>query len=155
MRPIALLSALSLVGCASTSKDVVPTQSDSEFFRGTTSQQLEKFAKYDIETQYHLLVVGNQIVHPPAIYLVHEFAKRGSSVIPLLSHELAKAKEEATIRDIVAVLAEMRYLNAYDATADAGLIALVDARIASMRGQWKPIAQRLRRELGDSSGVLR
>lgn len=140
---IALFFALFFLGCAPKEAEVVPTQLHRDFFHLPTSEQVKRFHEYDIETQYELLVVGNQVVHPPAIYLAEEFAKQGKSIVPLLRNKLAEAKQEATVRDVVGILAEMHRLRTYDVASDANLMALVKERTAAMRGQWKPVTQHM------------
>lgn len=150
MQRLAISLVFILFGCVSSNADVVSSKFDDDFFRLSTSEQLRRYHGYDIEIRYELLVVGNQIVHPPAIYLVQEFAKQGPSAIPFLQSKLEQAKEEASIRDIVAILVEMHRLKLYDETINKSLKALVENRANSMRGQWKPVTQRMLQEMRDS-----
>ena len=151
MQRLVMCLAFILFGCVSRNADVAPSQFDGDFFRLSTSEQIRRFQGYDLEIRYELLVVGNQIVHPPAIYLVQEFAKQGPSAIPFLQSKLAQAKEEASIRDIVAILAEMHRLKSYDESINTSMKALVENRVSSMQGQWKPVTQRMLQEIGGSS----
>jgi hypothetical protein len=144
---IALFCVLLLVGCISNESEITPSQFDRDFFRLTTNEQVRKFHEYDVETQYELVIVGNQIVHPPAIYLTEEFAKQGRAIVPFLRSRLMTAKREVTVRDIVAILAEMDRLRLYEVGNDASLMAVVEERTAAMRGQWKPVTQRMVEEI--------
>ena len=146
-RAVALSCLLLLSGCVSNASEIAPSQFDRDFFRLPTGEQVKKFHEYDLPTQYELLIVGNQVVHPPAMYLVQEFAKRGKSIVPFLSDKLASAKEEATVRDIISVFAELDRLKLYEVGKDASLMALIEQRTAAMRGQWKPVTQRMVEEM--------
>ena len=146
---IIILFALLVMACESNNADVVPNKYDHDFFRKTTSEQIVQFSKHSLEVQYELLVVGNQIVHPPAMYLIPEFAKHGEAAIPFLFEKLTQAKEEASIRDIVAILAEMRRLKLYSETENSDLKKLIDNRVAAMSGQWKEATEEM---LADING---
>ena len=143
-RIIPLLCTLFLLGCFSHDSEIEPNQFHREFFFSqTTDEEVKRFHEYDPETQYELLIVGNQVVHPPALYLAEEFAKQGKSIVPLLRGKLAAAKQELTVRDIVLVLGDMQRLGFYDVRGNASLIALVQERIATMQSDWKLTAQRM------------
>lgn len=144
---IGLLCIIFLFGCFSNESEIMPSQFDREFFRLSTAEQVKIFHRYGPEVQYDLLIVGNQIVHPPAFYLVEEFAKEGIFVVPILRSKLAAAKRESTIRDVVAILAEMQRLGSYEVKDDASLMDLVGQQIASMQGQWKPVTLRMFEEI--------
>ncbi|MDB0574078.1 hypothetical protein LBW59_25470 [Ralstonia solanacearum] len=144
---ISLLCTLFLLGCVSNESEITQSQFDREFFRLSTAEQVKKFQGYDLETQYELLIVGNQVVHPPALYLAEEFAKQGKSIIPFLRSKLAATKQESTVRDVVAVLAEMQRLGSYEVKGDASLVAFVKERIAGVQGQWRPVAQHMLDEI--------
>ncbi len=141
---VAFLFILALAACAA---EIETSEFDREFFRMSTSEQIEKFSKFDLQVQYRLVVVGNQVVHPPALYLTQEFAKRGVVAIPLLSAELTNAQSELTVRDIVAILAEMRRLHVYDVKENVQLMALVRDRVASMKGQWRLLTDGMEQEI--------
>ncbi|WP_013207825.1 hypothetical protein [Ralstonia solanacearum] len=144
---ISLLCTLFLLGCVSNGSEITPSQFDREFFRLSTAEQVKKFQGYNPDTQYELLIVGNQVVHPPALYLAEEFAKQGKSIIPFLRSKLAATKQESTVRDVVAVLAEMQRLGSYEVKCDASLMAFVEERVAGMQGQWKAATRHMLEEI--------
>ncbi|WP_155518285.1 hypothetical protein [Ralstonia solanacearum] len=144
---ISPIFTLLLLGCVSNDSEIQPSQFDREFFRLPTTEQVKKFQGYAPETQYELLIVGNQVVHPPALYLAEEFAKQGKSIIPFLRSKLAATKQESTVRDVVAVLAEMQRLGSYEVKGDASLMAFVEERVAGMQGQWKAATQHMLEEI--------
>lgn len=145
-----MLMALSIIllGCAPRDAALFPTQLHRDFFRLPSADQIIAFQEYDVATQYELLIVGNQVVHPPAIYLARELARRGKAIVPFLSVKLKNTQNELTIRDIVATLTEMHRLGLYDIRQDARLESLVKERIASMQSVWKPVVQRMAEEMG-------
>ena len=139
---IPLLCTLFLLGCFSYNSEIEPNQFHREFLLGLSmDEQVERFHEYDPETQYELLIVGNQVVPPPAQYLAGAFAKQGKSIVPFLRAKLAAAKKELTVRDIVVVFCDMQRLGTYDVKGDASLIALVEERIATMQSDWKLTVQ--------------
>ena len=148
MRQVMTLICLIFFGaCISNDPEFAPSQFDRDFFNLTTNEQIKQFSKYGIETQYELLVVGNQVVHPPALYLIEEFARKGETVIPFLHTKLNQAKRDVAVRDIVAILSEMQRLRTYDVQGDASLMALAENRIAAMQGKWKLVTQHMIEEI--------
>lgn len=144
---VSLLCTLFLLGCIPNESEVEPSQADRDFFRQSTSEQVKKFNEFGPETQYELLIVGNQLVHPPALYLAEEFARQGKAIIPFLRSKLTAANKDATVRDVVAILSEMQRMGSYEVKSDASLMALVEERLATMQGQWKPVTQRMVEEI--------
>ncbi|MHA6881788.1 hypothetical protein [Ralstonia pseudosolanacearum] len=143
----ALLLCAFLFGCNSGDSEIEPNQFDRDFFHLSTEAQVKKFHEYDMKTQYELVIVGNQVVHPPAIYLAEEFAEQGEAAIPFLRDKLASTKKEVTIRDIVAIFTEMHRLKSYKFSNDSSLMRLVDERVNSMQGQWKSVTVQMLQEI--------
>lgn len=112
------------------------------FYKKPLKERIDTFGSYDLGSQYQIFVCGNQMIHPPAIYLDESFAKEGSSAVPLLRKKLIQADDDLTVRDIVLVLAEMNYQHAYNVAKDPGLVKLMVAKVNGMHDQeWKDIAQ--------------
>ena len=117
------------------------------FFRLPPKDQIAEFPKRDLENQYAVLICGNQALHPPAIYLAEPFAHEGSAAVVFLKEKLSKPQGDLTVRDIVAVLSEMRRQQTYNVAADADLMRLVEERIASMKDDtWKRYVEQQVRE---------
>jgi len=108
-----------------------------EFFRLPTHDQRDRFGKFDAETQYKLLLFGNDVMHPPALYLATEFAKQGPSLVPSLENKLRNERKEQAIRDIVLVLSEMDGLRVYSVSRDSALMDLLVRRTNEMHGAWR------------------
>lgn len=147
----ALLCVMLCWGCVPSTSEYAWNEFHREFFHTTTAKMVERFRGYDLETQFELFIVGNQIVHPPTLHLAREIAKRGPSLVPFLRRKLATTKNELTIRDIVLVLVEMDHLKLYDVSKDTLLIALAEKRTASMQSLWKSTTQRYVEEIRNSS----
>jgi hypothetical protein len=118
------------------SPDVKPSKMVSDFFHVTLSEQVGQFKNYSLDEQYELYIFGNQVVHPAASYLARPFAEQGPVIVPFLKEKL-EAAEEATVRDIIVILAELAYLKLYDFSKDQELMTLMDQRAANMQGIWK------------------
>jgi len=109
----------------------------SDYFQLSMASQIAEFKNHSIDEQYELYIYGNQVVHPPAIYLARPFAEQGSSIVPLLSAKLRATEKETTIRDIAAVFSEVSKLKLYDFSKDPELMQLLDQRANAMHGVWK------------------
>src|SRR5262245_7788499 len=57
------------------------------------------FRQSDLDTKYRLYLCGTQAVHPPAFFLVEEFAKDGERAVDFLEKKLAETSVDATVRD--------------------------------------------------------
>ncbi|MGC1547038.1 MAG: hypothetical protein WA777_00765 [Rhodanobacter sp.] len=114
----------------------------STFYEMPLKQRLATFDSYSLDNQYQIFICGNQVVHPPAIYLAEPFARRGANAVPFLKAKLAQASDDLTIRDIVLVFVEMKRLNTYSISNDAFLAALVKRKVDDMRdANWRAVAQ--------------
>jgi hypothetical protein len=79
-------------------------------------------------------------MHPPARYLARPFAERGAEVVPYLRIRLAETKNELTLRDIAAILVELKQLENYDFSED-NIVDMLDEKEKSMRGPWKNVVR--------------
>jgi hypothetical protein len=143
MRKIIILFPLFfLLGCISMKSEIQPSQFDREFFQLTTAERKNQFNRYDMETQYELLIIGNQLVHPPALYLSMEFAKHGQKAIPFLRNKLISSKYDVTVYDLVVIFSEMQRIGSYNVKTDTSLIELIEYRISLMDGLIKELTQK-------------
>lgn len=129
--------AFFLAGCIPHGADVTVNASIKDYFRMPMAEQIKEFKNHNLEEQYQLFLYGNQVVHPPAIYLAQPFAEQGPTIVPFLREKLGSAKDEATIRDIAQVFSELARLKLYDFSADGALMELLDKRASQMKGMWK------------------
>ncbi|KJV34833.1 hypothetical protein [Luteibacter yeojuensis] len=112
------------------------------FFGDSTTARDEAFKSYDMESQYQIVMCGNQVLHPPAMELATLFAGQGAAVVPLLKAKLSRADDDLTIRDIVYVFSEMKRLHAYDPAGDAELSMLMARKVDGMHyNGWKTLVQ--------------
>jgi hypothetical protein len=115
----------------------------STFYEKPLRERIASFDSYSLDNQYQIFICGNQMLHPPAIYLARPFAGRGEIAVPLLKAKLMQASDDLTIRDIVRVFVEMKRLNTYDASKDSVLAALISRKVAGMHDSgWRDIAQK-------------
>lgn len=142
-RTIAILMLLANAGCgmaAGLKKECKPIV--QTFFQMPLKDRMEKFGTYTLEEQYRIFICGNQVMHPPAIYLAGPFAKQGSRAVVLLKAKLASAKDDLTIRDIILVFTEMQRRDTYDVAGDKALIALITDSVRVIQDKdWRRIAQ--------------
>lgn len=111
----------------------------SDFYHMTTAEQISQFKNHSLDEQYELFIFGNQEVHPPAIYLAPQFAKRGPTVVPFLRAKLESVQNEETVRDIVTILAELARMKLYDFSKNVELMELLEQKANNMQGIWKKI----------------
>lgn len=115
----------------------------STFYGKPLKERITTFESYNLENQYQIFICGNQVVHPPAIYLAEPFAKQGVIVVPLLKLKLENADDDLTVRDIVLVFAEMHRQHSYNVSEDTGLVKLMIEKVNGMHdSEWRAIAQR-------------
>ena len=135
----ALVLALLLVSCTMRGPDLATGNRYADFFRSTTTEQIRKFKNFGVDEQYSLFLYGNQVMHPPALYLARPFALNGLKAIPFLEAKLLATKSELTIRDISKLVLEIATLNQCDFPYDSDLVALLSKRANAMGGIWKNV----------------
>jgi len=147
---LALMVALISTSCTSSDgvmSDKTPVKL-RQVFVAPIDQQLETFPSYDFETQYRLYIYGNQKVEPPALYLIRPFAAEGATIVEPLQRRFVMASDEATIRDIVLVFADMKHLGSYDVTGDKALMDMMWQRVGRMKDEfWREFCERELRSL--------
>jgi len=133
---------LVLFGCTSIACAMQPNKFVEEFYTKnlSSSDQISQFKNYSIEEQYELYKFGNQVVHPPAIYLARALAQQGSVIIPFIKGKLATEEDEVSIRDIILIFSELAQLKLYDVSNDKELMNLLTQKVNNMQGIWKNIS---------------
>jgi hypothetical protein len=112
------------------------------YFGKPNKDYVRQFQNYDIESQYAIYICGNQIVHPPAIYLAKAFAMEGKEVVDFLSAKLINAKDDLTIRDIILVFRYMHWLKTYDVLGDKHLVDhIIESSERVQDEEWKRIVK--------------
>jgi len=111
------------------------------FYVQTLKDQIATFANHSFEEQYAIYVYGNQIRHPPAIYLARPFGSEGESVVAPLSKKLIEAHDDLTIRDLVTIFSEISSQKTYDIAGDGRLMELLSGAVDRMKNpDWKALA---------------
>ena len=129
------------------STDMKHNKMINDFFQKSTSEQLQLFNRYSLEEQYELFLFGNQVVHPPAVYLSQPFAEQGPIIVPFLKSKLETTQKEVTIRDIIAVFHELAGLKLYNFSEDPDLLGLIERKANKMDGIWKETTLKLISEI--------
>jgi hypothetical protein len=110
-----------------------------QFFKLSTNERVNEFNKLDIEKQYCVFIYGNQVIHPPAIYLATEMAKQPSA-LPFLTKKLNETKDDLTIRDIVYAISELQRMKLYAVAHDKNLMKLLNAKVNQMKNDdWRKL----------------
>ena len=118
------------------------------FFKMPPSEQIKIFSSYTIEDQYSIYICGNQIFHPPAIYIARPFATQGNLAADFLKTRLLQTKDDLTIRDIVFVFEEMNRQKTYNVRKDGDLMKLIKDRIDGMNNKdWKRTTEEMLQEM--------
>lgn len=129
-----------------------------EFYRQPTSMQQKTLRQHPLEEQLDLFLFGNQVRHPPAIYLARCFALNGMQAVELLRSRLKEANDDLTVRDIAMLLATIDAMKQYDVANDAELMAALKSRAAKMRDAgWRDTTEQkiasIGRERSDRAGI--
>jgi hypothetical protein len=113
------------------------------FYAKSLKDRISEFSQYAFDDQYVIYLYGNQVQHPPAIYLADPFAARGASIVPLLSDRLRATTEDLTIRDIVMVFSAMSRAKSYDVAGDEQLMKLLKESANRMKDpDWKALVEK-------------
>lgn len=136
---IVLMCLFLVSGCVAGQSGTLPAIADRGFFELTTDVQVERFQGFDMGRQFELIIVGNQQIHPPALYLVPIMAQSGKAAVPFLVDKLNATRDELTVRDIVSIYSSMQKIGSYDVRGDVTLMKLIEAKVAEINGLWKPV----------------
>jgi len=112
------------------------------FFHLPLRAQLEKFQTFAREEKYAAYLCGNQVIHPPALYLAEPFARDAPQVIPFLTERLSQAVDDLTVRDIVGLFREIQRQKRHDFRNDHALLTLVTDRINGMKDEQRRLITR-------------
>ena len=118
------------------------------FFKMPLKEQIDKFGSYTLDEQYSIYICGNEVVHPPAMYLATSFARNGKAVVKLLKIKLSETIDDLTIRDIVLVFSEMKKQKTYNVLEDSALMKLLRNKVATMQNEdWRKIVEEMMNEI--------
>ena len=142
-RSLFLLLISFLAGCASSRIEGVDVSAARAFYKQPTAQQLKTFRQNTVSDQPNLYFFGNQVRHPPAIYLARCFALNGKSAVVLLRSKLVEASGDLTVRDITMLFATIDAMGTYDVAGDVQLMRALSARVAKMQDEgWRDTAEK-------------
>jgi hypothetical protein len=118
------------------------------FYRIPRQDQSENFRSFKIEDKYSIFICGNQIVHPPAIYLARAFAMDGNTAADFLKAKLSQAKDDLTIRDIILVFREMSRQKTCDVAGDTVLMQCITDSVTRIKNEgWRNIVDQMVKEI--------
>ena len=144
-----LLVCVALGGCPKPHIDGVDVASAREFYRQPTSVQQRTLRQHSLEDQLGLFFFGNQVRHPPAIYLADCFALNGAPAVELLRSKIEEADSDLMVRDIVTLLATIDEMGQYDVAGDAQLMTALKTRAAQMKDSgWRDLAEEYIAKIG-------
>lgn len=149
---IALLLAIAMpAGCGFASDSSIHRECRTwvkSFFHKPLKAQQADLRSFAVEDQYRIYLCGNQVIHPPTMYLAGSFAQGGKGVANLLEGELSKSNTDATVRDIVMALREVQRLGAYDVAQDRKLMQLAADSISKMHDKdWQQMTNEMLLEI--------
>jgi hypothetical protein len=115
----------------------------NEFYAKSLKERISAFPRYSFDEQYAIYLYGNQVQHPPAIYLADPFAAQGQSIVLPLSDRLKAATDDLTIRDLVMVFLAMSRDKTYNVAGNEGLMKLLRESAERMKHSgWKEIVEK-------------
>jgi hypothetical protein len=87
---------------------------------------------------------GNQVRHPPALYLGGCFALSGEAGVSQLRQRLGTDANDLTIRDIAVLLSDIDAMGAVNVSADESLLAALRARVLEISDEnWRKFAEEI------------
>lgn len=138
-----LCIVFALSSCSSPRVEGADASAARAFYRQPTTVQLRTLRQYTLQDQFNLFLFGNQVRHPPALYLARCFALNGAPAVELLRSKLNVANDDLTVRDIAMLLATIDAMGKYDVAGDTQLITVLKSRVARMRDEgWRDTAER-------------
>lgn len=149
IRNVFIATVLLMAGCFSPRVNFVDVAFAREFFRQSTVDQQKTLKNYSLENQYGIYLFGNQIRHPPALYLARCFGLNGRPAVELLSLKLDMELDDLTVRDIAMLLATIDSIGKYDVVGDVSLMAKLRVQVAKMTDAgWRDTAERMVVDIG-------
>lgn len=136
-------------GCRESRDKHGDIQAAREFYRQPVIEQQKSFRHHHLQDQLDLFFFGNQVRHPPALYLAQCFALNGTPAVELLRSKLKEDNGDLTVRDIAMLLSTIDAMGKYDVVADSQLMALLKQKIAKMQDDgWRDTAERKMNGIG-------
>lgn len=143
VRGLFLCVIVFLIGCPSPQIKGVDVSAARMFYRQPTSEQQRTFRQHALEDQLGLFFFGNQVRHPPALYLAQCFALNGAHAVELLRSKLNVDSDDLTVRDIAMLLATIDVMGKYDVARDTQLMAALRSRVTQMHDEgWRNTTER-------------
>lgn len=143
LRSLLLCPVALLTGCPDSGVEGANIAAAQAFYRQSTSEQMRTFRQHALSEQLDLYLYGNQVRHPPAIYLARCFALSGERAVELLRSKLKSKTDDLTVRDISALLAAIDSMGKYDVSKDVKLMDALRSLVANMQDQgWRDTAER-------------
>lgn len=142
-RSLLLCTVGLLAGCPDSGNARAGVATARAFFSQPTTEQMTTFRQHALDEQLDLYFYGNQIRHPPAIYLARCFALGGERAVDLLRAKLSSKNDDLTVRDISVLLAAIDAMGKYDVSKDAALMNALRSQVANMQDQgWRDTAEK-------------
>lgn len=118
------------------------------FFQLPLEERIRRFSNYTLEDQYSIYTCGNEVVHPPAMYLAGPLAMNGKAAVHFLKVKLLQAKNDLLIHNIILIFAEMSRRKTYDIMGDRQLVRLLDNSVAKMKNEeWRHMVDQMMKEI--------
>lgn len=122
-----------------------------KFYEQPVVEQLRTLRQHPLPEQLDLYFFGNQVRHPPAIYLARCFALNGAAAVALLDSKLGVDSDDLAVRDITALLATIDAMGTYDVAGNEKLMTALRRRVENMKDDaWRDTAQKKLASVGNS-----
>ncbi len=153
-RSLLLCAVALLAGCPDSGNERADVAAARAFYAQPAAEQMMTFRQHALGEQLDLYFYGNQIRHPPAIYLARCFALSGERAVDLLRAKLSSKNDDLTVRDISALLAAIDAMGKYDVSKDAELMSALRSQVANMQDQgWRDTAEKKIASIESYQGV--
>jgi hypothetical protein len=143
--------------CNAQEPGTMPKEALRAFYADRSADhRMHTFRLHSVDQQLQIFLYGNQVIHPPTIYLADCFALGGSEAVAVLRSRLSARVTDLDIRDMANLLLAIQRSGTYDVRADEALRRLLDDRISAMvDGGWKGFAKTYSNAIASDEGSPR
>ncbi|MBD8528275.1 hypothetical protein [Pseudomarimonas arenosa] len=128
-----MLAVSTSVGCSTTGLTRKETISAQDFYSQPMADRLKSYRRNSLEVQLTLFFFGNQIRHPPALYLADCFALSGDAGAELIQKRLQQDTADLNVRDMATLIRAMNEIGSSSLASNPKLIDQLRLRALSIR----------------------
>lgn len=118
-------------------------QEMDKYFSMPIVVQIEEMSRLSPMDKLRIYFYGNEEIHPPATYLSGSVAISAVEVIPIIKDILREETNDLIIRDIVALMVDIKNHKYYNIESDKELIYLLDGAVSRVSEPWVGVVRKI------------